>query len=120
MSADQSDLDGIAVIGMAGRFPGADSVGEFWENLCSGRESIATLSEEELTAAGVSATTLADPTYVRRAALLNGIDEFDPEYFGMNPYTARMMDPQQRLLLQVGVGAINDLAQSILDTVTQN
>ena len=108
MSADQSDLDGIAVIGMAGRFPGADSVGEFWENLCSGKESIATLSEEELTAAGVSAATLADPTYVRRAALLNGIDEFDPEYFGMNPYTARMMDPQQRLFLQTAWHALED------------
>lgn len=110
MSADQNDaqLDGIAVIGMAGRFPGADSVSQFWENLCNGTESIATLSEEELAAAGVSATTLADPAYVRRAALLNGIDEFDPEYFGMNPYTARMMDPQQRLFLQTAWHALED------------
>lgn len=110
MSADLNDaeLDGIAVIGMAGRFPGADSTSQFWENLCNGSESIATLSEEELTAAGVSATTLADPAYVRRAALLNGIDEFDPEYFGMNPYTARMMDPQQRLFLQTAWHALED------------
>lgn len=110
MSADRSnaDLDGIAVIGMAGVFPGADSISQFWENLCNGSESIATLSEEELAAAGVSATTLADPAYVRRAALLNGIDEFDPEYFGMNPYTARMMDPQQRLFLQTSWHALED------------
>lgn len=107
MSADQ-ELDGIAVIGMAGRFPGADSVGQFWQNLCDGTESIQTISEEELAAAGVSATTLADPAYVRRAALLNGIDEFDPEYFGMNPYTARMMDPQQRLFLQTAWHALED------------
>ncbi len=98
----------IAVIGMAGRFPGADSVTEFWENLCRGEESVVTLSEEELTAAGVSAKTLADPAYVRRAAPLNGIDEFDAEYFGINPYTARMMDPQQRLFLQTAWHALED------------
>ena len=98
----------IAVIGMAGRFPGADSVSQFWDNLCLGQESVTTLSEEELTAAGVSAKTLDDPAYVRRAALLNGIDEFDADYFGMNPYTARMMDPQQRLFLQTAWHALED------------
>ena len=98
----------IAVIGMAGRFPGADSVAEFWENLRRGEESVTTLSEEALTAAGVSAKTLADPAYVRCAAMLNGIDEFDAEYFGMAPYTARMMDPQQRLFLQTAWHALED------------
>lgn len=98
----------IAVIGMAGKFPGADSVTEFWDNLSRGEESIFTLSEEALTAAGVSAKTLDDPAYVRRAATLNGIDEFDAEYFGMTPYTARMMDPQQRLFLQTAWHAFED------------
>ena len=111
--AQASDLDelpanAIAVIGMAGRFPGAGSLTQFWENLCAGTESIETLSEETLTAAGVSATTLADPTYVRRAPLLDGIEEFDAEYFGINPYTARMMDPQQRLFLQTAWHALED------------
>ena len=113
MSTDAPGAEGlganaIAVIGMAGRFPGADSVTKFWENLVAGKESIETLSEEALTAAGVSAATLADPTYVRRAPLLDGIDEFDAEYFGMNPYTARMMDPQQRLFLQTAWHALED------------
>lgn len=98
----------IAVIGMAGRFPGADSLTQFWDNLRRGEESVTTLSEEALTAAGVSATTLADPAYVRRAAMLNGIDEFDAEYFGITPYTARMMDPQQRLFLQTSWHALED------------
>ena len=98
----------IAVIGMAGRFPGADSVTEFWENLCRGEESVATLSEDTLVAAGVSAKTLADPAYVRRAALLNGVDEFDAEFFGITPYTAQMMDPQQRLFLQTAWHALED------------
>ena len=98
----------IAVIGMAGRFPGANSVTQFWDNLRRGEESITTLSEEALTAAGVSAKTLADPAYVRRAAMIDGIDEFDAEYFGMTPYTARMMDPQQRLFLQTALHAFED------------
>ncbi|WP_026255800.1 type I polyketide synthase [Mycobacterium sp. 155] len=98
----------IAVIGMAGRFPGANSVTQFWDNLCSGEESVTTLSEEALTAAGVSAKTLESPAYVRRAALVDGIDEFDAEYFGMTPYTARMMDPQQRLFLQTAWHAFED------------
>ncbi len=98
----------IAVIGMAGRFPGANSVTHFWDNLRRGEEAITTLSEEALTAAGVTAETLADPAYVRRAALIDGIDEFDAEYFGMTPYTARMMDPQQRLFLQTAWHAFED------------
>ena len=106
--ANELPPNAIAVIGMAGRFPGANSVTQFWDNLCRGEESVTTLSEEALTAAGVSAKTLADPAYVRRAALLDGIDEFDAEYFGMTPYTARMMDPQQRLFLQTAWHAFED------------
>ena len=107
-TANEFPPNAIAVIGMAGRFPGADSVSEFWENLRLGQESVTTLSEEQLSAAGVSAKTLADPAYVRRAAILDGIDEFDADYFGMNPYTARMMDPQQRLFLQTASHALED------------
>ncbi|MEX0581661.1 MAG: beta-ketoacyl synthase N-terminal-like domain-containing protein [Mycobacterium sp.] len=98
----------IAIIGMAGRFPGAESVTKFWDNLRAGEESVTTLSEEMLTAAGVSASTLANPAYVRRAAMLKGIDEFDAEFFGITPYTARMMDPQQRLFLQTAWHALED------------
>ena len=107
-ASDELPPNAIAVIGMAGRFPGADSVTTFWDNLRRGEESIATLSEEALTAAGVSAKTLADPAYVRRAPLVDGIEEFDAEYFGMTPYTARMMDPQQRLFLQTAWHAFED------------
>lgn len=109
-TTDSNELppNSIAVIGMAGRFPGADSVTKFWDNLCRGEESITTLSEEALAAAGVSATTLDDPAYVRRAAVIDGIDEFDAEYFGITPYTARMMDPQQRLFLQTAWHAFED------------
>lgn len=98
----------IAVIGMAGRFPGAGSVSAFWDNLRRGEESVVTLSEEALTAAGVTAKTLADPAYIRRAAMLDGIEEFDADFFGMTPVAARMMDPQQRLFLQTAWHAFED------------
>ncbi|MGE2717244.1 type I polyketide synthase [Mycolicibacterium litorale] len=98
----------IAVVGMAGRFPGADSVSAFWRNLRRGEESIVTLSEEELLASGIGEHALANHSYVRRAALLSGIDEFDADFFGFTPQAARMMDPQHRLFLQSAWHALED------------
>lgn len=98
----------IAVVGMAGRFPGANNVSDFWDNLRRGEESIATLSEEDLRAAGVSDEVLADPGYVRRAPLIDGFDEFDAEFFGFPPQLARKLDPQHRLFLQCAWHAFED------------
>ncbi|MET0896301.1 MAG: beta-ketoacyl synthase N-terminal-like domain-containing protein [Mycobacterium sp.] len=98
----------IAVIGMAGRFPGADTVSEFWDNLRRGEESIVSLSEADLVAAGVSEKSLANPAYVRRAGLVNGIADFDAEVFGFTPQAARTMDPQHRLFLQCAWHALED------------
>ncbi|WP_281253270.1 type I polyketide synthase [Mycobacterium numidiamassiliense] len=98
----------IAVVGMAGRFPGANSLAEFWDNLRQGKESIVTLSEQDLGAAGVGEKTLSNPSYVRRAPLLEGIDEFDAEFFGFPPQAARTMDPQHRLFLQTAWHALED------------
>ncbi|MCW2558193.1 MAG: polyketide synthase family protein [Mycobacterium sp.] len=98
----------IAVVGMAGRFPGAESVSAFWRNLRRGEESIVTLSEDELIAGGVSEKALSNHAYVRRAALMAGIDEFDAEFFGFTPQAARMMDPQHRLFLQTAWHALED------------
>lgn len=98
----------IAVVGMAGKFPGANSVSAFWSNLRRGKESIVTLSEQELRDAGVSEKTLADPAYVRRAPLLDGIDEFDADFFGFPPLAAQVLDPQHRLFLQCAWHALED------------
>jgi phthiocerol/phenolphthiocerol synthesis type-I polyketide synthase E len=98
----------IAVVGMAGRFPGANSVSAFWDNLRRGEESIVTLSEEQLRATGVGEKALASPSYVRRAPMLAGIDEFDAEFFGLTPQAARTMDPQHRLFLQSAWHALED------------
>ena len=86
---DSLPANAIAVVGMAGRFPGAESVSAFWNNLRSGEESITTLSVEALTAAGITPDVLANPAYVRRAPLLAGVDEFDADFFGFTPQAAR-------------------------------
>ena len=105
---DSLPPNAIAVVGMAGRFPGADSVSAFWDNLRRGEESIVTLSEEDLLAAGVSEKALANHAYVRRAALMSGIDEFDADFFGFTAQAARTMDPQHRLFLQCAWHALED------------
>jgi phthiocerol/phenolphthiocerol synthesis type-I polyketide synthase E len=105
---DSSSPNAIAVVGMAGRFPGANSVSALWNNLRDGQESIATLSEETLVAAGVGEKALASAAYVRRAPLLDGIDEFDADFFGFSPHSARTMDPQHRLFLQCAWHALED------------
>ncbi len=98
----------IAVVGMAARLPGANTVSAFWDNLRRGEESIVTLSAETLRTQGIGDDVLANPAYVRRAPLLDGVDEFDAEFFGFTPQAARMTDPQHRLFLQCAYHALED------------
>ncbi|WP_438006481.1 type I polyketide synthase [Sorangium sp. So ce321] len=90
----------IAIIGMAGRFPGARDVATFWQNLCAGVESVSILTDEELVAAGVDPALIARPDYVRARAVLDDIDLFDAELFGFTPREAAALDPQHRLFLE--------------------
>ncbi len=93
----QSD---IAIIGMAGRFPGAENIDEFWCNIRDGVESIAQLSDEELQLAGVKSNILNDPNYVKAASFLPDIAGFDAAFFGYHAREAALTDPQQRLYLE--------------------
>ncbi|HEV7786839.1 MAG TPA: polyketide synthase, partial [Thermoanaerobaculia bacterium] len=90
----------IAVIGLAGRFPGAPSVAELWSNLCAGVESISFFSEEELAEAGVPADLVGRADYVRAKGVLAEVDRFDHAFFGIGARIAQVMDPQQRLFLE--------------------
>jgi hypothetical protein len=90
----------IAVIGMAGRFPGAADVAAFWNNVRGGVESISFFSEEELLAAGVDPATIADPSYVPARPVLDDVSGFDAGFFGISPRMAAITDPQQRLFLE--------------------
>ncbi|HEX8354875.1 MAG TPA: beta-ketoacyl synthase N-terminal-like domain-containing protein, partial [Pyrinomonadaceae bacterium] len=91
---------GIAVVGMAGRFPGAENVEELWSNLCEGNESVTFFTDEELLAAGVPQAHLSNPRYVRAAAVLEDVEQFDAELFGFSPREAEVMDPQHRIFLE--------------------
>ncbi len=90
----------IAVIAMAGRFPGAPDVETFWQNLCGGVESIRFFSDEELRQAGVSEDLLRRPEYVKACAILDDVDRFDTRCFDYSPREAELIDPQQRLFLE--------------------
>ena len=96
----------IAVVAMAGRFPGASGVEEFWKNLRGGVESISFFSDEELRAAGVPGALLRDERYVKARAVLDGVDLFDAGFFGYSPREAEVIDPQQRLFLETAWEAL--------------
>src|SRR5215218_8401189 len=90
----------IAIISMAGRFPGAKSVEAFWFNLRAGVESISTFTDEELLAAGVLPAELRDPNYVRANGVLADVEMFDALFFGFSAREAEITDPQHRLFLE--------------------
>ena len=100
MPEPRDDLDQVAIVGMAGRFPGSADVEDFWNGLLEGREGIRVLEEEELVAAGVSAAELGDEHLVRAKGVLDGADTFDAAFFGYSPREAEVLDPQHRVLLE--------------------
>ena len=98
----------IAIVGMAGRFPGARNIREFWRNLHDGVESIRDLSDRELIGAGVTPEELSSPDYVKRASILDDVSLFDASFFGLNPRDASIMDPQHRHFLECAWEALED------------
>ncbi|HEX6041746.1 polyketide synthase [Longimicrobium sp.] len=103
-AADDNEYEGVpevAVIGMAGRFPGADDLDAFWRNLRDGVEGIRHFTPDELRAAGIPDEAIAHPAYVPSFGSLNGIAEFDAAFFGYNPREAESMEPAHRLFLEV-------------------
>ncbi len=93
-------LEPVAIIGMAGRFPGANDVAGFWANLCAGKESIRHFEPAELDES-IPASLKGDPNYVRARGVLDGIENFDAAFFGIGPKEADLMDPQQRKFLEI-------------------
>jgi acyl transferase domain-containing protein len=99
--ADAFQNDGsIAVIGLAGRFPGARDVDEFWDNLKAGREATSFPTDAELTAVGVPGELLSRANYVKATMKLEGTDLFDAEFFAYSPKQAESIDPQHRVFLE--------------------
>jgi acyl transferase domain-containing protein/SAM-dependent methyltransferase len=98
----------IAIVGMRGRFPGADTLDQFWQNLADGVESITTLTAEEVRAAGVPDHIARLPGYVKAAPLLDGVEKFDAAFFGFSSRDASMTDPQHRVFLETAWEALED------------
>ncbi len=90
----------VAVIGMAGRFPGAGNIDEFWDNLVAGKETIRFFTDRELEEAGISPQLLRHPNYVKARGYLDEIEYFDADFFDYPHGDAARMDPQMRLFLQ--------------------
>jgi len=107
LAGTEDSLD-VAVIGMAGRFPGSRDIAAFWQNLAAGVESIQQVPESELLDAGVEPQLLRHPDYVRAASRLEDVELFDAEFFGCAPKDAAAMDPQSRLFLECSWHAIED------------
>jgi acyl transferase domain-containing protein len=90
----------IAIIGMSGRFPGADDVHAFWRNISNGVESFTQFTDEDLLLAGEDPKVFGDPNYVRSRPILNDIRGFDASFFGVSPREATLADPQQLIFTE--------------------
>ena len=99
-------MEPIAIVGMTGRFPGAENVEQYWDNLRDGVESITFFSDAELSSAGVDAELLRNPRFVRARGVMPGADLFDAVFFGLSPREAQMMDPQHRVFLEAAWEAL--------------
>ncbi|MGA8439230.1 MAG: SDR family oxidoreductase [Candidatus Sulfotelmatobacter sp.] len=98
----------IAIIGMRGRFPGANDLDQYWKNVAGAVESITILTPEEMRAAGVPEYISRLPGYVNAAPVLDGIDQFDAQFFGFSARDASLTDPQHRLFLETAWEALED------------
>jgi amino acid adenylation domain-containing protein len=100
--------DAVAIIGWAGRFPGAESVEALWEILRHGREGISFFSPEELAAAGVDPEQVRAPGFVPACGVLAGAEHFDAAFFGFSPKDALVLDPQHRVFLECAWAALEN------------
>jgi phthiocerol/phenolphthiocerol synthesis type-I polyketide synthase E len=98
----------IAIIGLAGRFPGAESLDHFWRNLRDGVESLTTFGDADLEAAGVPPALRADPMFVAKGTVLEDAECFDARFFGLSPREAQIVDPQHRIFLECAWEALEN------------
>jgi len=99
--------DEVAIIGMAGKFPGAHNLSEYWHNLTQGVESITVFSDEELLKEGfLTPEDLRNPNFVKASPVLEDMEWFDAPFFGFTPREADIRDPQQRVFLECAYEAL--------------
>ena len=98
----------VAIIGMAGRFPGASNINQLWQNLLNNVDSLEILAFDELKKLGIPENVLKGKDYVAAARVLSNIEYFDYAFFGLSKREAELMDPQIRLLLQCAYNTFED------------
>lgn len=98
----------VAVVGMAGRFPGAASVGRFWDNVLDGAEQVTSFTADDAIASGVAPEVARRPDYRHVHGVLEGVEYFDDKLFGYTPRDAALLDPQQRIFLECAWAAMED------------
>ncbi|MFE2228298.1 type I polyketide synthase [Streptomyces kronopolitis] len=96
----------LAVVGMACRLPGADSPDAFWENLVGGVDSIRPIPVEERRSWGEDAAWSKDPRHVALHGLVDGVGDFDAEFFGYTLRDAAVLNPQHQMFLECGWEAL--------------
>ncbi|WP_102812149.1 type I polyketide synthase, partial [Burkholderia humptydooensis] len=114
-AAPAADAPKVAIVGMAGRFPGADSVDAFWRNLTQGVDSLSRFTREQLRAKGVDAAQLDHPDWVSAAQVVGDADKFDALFFGIGRREAVLMDPQHRLFMEVAWTALEQAGYARAD-----
>lgn len=102
----QSDQE-VAIIGMAGRFPGANNIAELWGILANGQETIRFFEETELDPS-VPLAERQSPDYVRARGIIDNATDFDASFFGINAKQAELMDPQHRVFLEISWEALEN------------
>jgi acyl transferase domain-containing protein len=98
----------IAIVGMAGRFPKAKNIDEFWENLKAGVEAISFFTDEELLADGDNPQMVKNPNYIKARGIVEAADKFDAQFFNFFPKEAEMLDPQHRFFLECAWEALEN------------
>ena len=102
----EPSLSDIAIIGMSCRFPGANNIDEFWQNLIAGKETIQRFTPEELLSSGESEEKIHNQHYVNARGIVTGPELFDASFFGFSAADARLLDPQHRFFLECGWEAL--------------
>ncbi len=110
ISAVSANTPDIAIIGIAGRYPGAVDMDSFWHNLCAGHDAISEIPRERWDYQALFSTAGSQPGTINSkwGGFIEGVDEFDPLFFNISPFEAELIDPQERLFLQTVYHALED------------
>jgi amino acid adenylation domain-containing protein/thioester reductase-like protein len=107
-NSDEPGRTGVAIVGLAGRFPGATNITDFWQNLKNGVESVSFFADEELDPFAADPASVNRPHFVKAGCVIDGVELFDAAFFDYSPREAEITDPQHRLFLECAWEALEN------------